>query len=77
MNLRVTATCEGGSPEPNEPPLDPPLMQATAGSTVMETRIYQILPKIDSYIVILQFFSQGRDKIFSCGFHHNMCPSSG
>ena len=22
-------------------------------------------------------FFQGRDEIFSCGFHHNMCPSSG
>ena len=43
----------------------------------METRIYQILSKIDSYMVILQFFCQGRDEIFSCGFRHDMCPSSG
>ena len=48
----------------------------TACSTVMETRNYQKLSKIDSCIVILTFISQGRDDIFTYGFHHSMHPSS-
>ena len=31
----------------------------------------------DSYIVILQFFSQGRDELFPRSIHDHMCPSSG
>ena len=40
-------------------------------STAIETRNYQIVFKIISYIVILKFISQGRDEIYSRGFHHN------
>ena len=35
--------------------------QATVCSAVMVARIYQILSKINSYIVILQFILRGRD----------------
>ena len=48
----------------------------TACGTVMEIGIYQVTSKVESYIVILQFFSHGRDEIFSCGFRHNMRPTS-
>ena len=53
------------------------IRQAAECITVQETGIDQILSKIDLDIVVLQFVLQGRDEIFSCGFHHNMCSSSG
>ena len=42
----------------------------------LKPRNYKTFSESDSNVIMSTFISQGRDKIFSCGFHHSMRLSS-